>query len=81
MKKTVISFLFVSLLFLTSCVTTIDAYYSAKAGDYEVKTIYLVNKAEGSQEMDERIKKEHGRSSEAREIEKNIAKVKALGNL
>ena len=29
----------------------------------------------------ERIKKEHGRSNESREIEKYISKVKALGNL
>lgn len=43
---------------LTSCATTIDAFYSPQAAKFSVKSIYLVNKAEGSQEMDERIKKE-----------------------
>lgn len=38
--------------------TTIDTFYSSKAGQFALKSIYMVTKGEGSQEMDERIKKE-----------------------
>jgi hypothetical protein len=58
MKKT-LSTLFLGLsLLLTSCATTIDAYYSAHADQFALKSVYLVNKSAASDEMDERIKKE-----------------------
>ncbi len=58
MKKLIPLAFLGSLLFLTSCATTIDAFYSAHADQHSVKTIYLVNKSAASQEMDDRIKKE-----------------------
>ena len=51
-------FLLIVLFCLTGCMTTIDTFYSPKAGQFALKSVYLVNKGEGSKEMDERIKKE-----------------------
>ncbi len=47
----------ISSLFVCSCATTIDTYYSPKTLQMSVKTIYLVNKGGDSQDMDERIKR------------------------
>lgn len=58
MKKYLTLTLFSSLLFLTSCATSVDAHYSAHADEYAVKTIYLVSKSGVTSEMDERIRKE-----------------------
>ena len=58
MKTYILSALFLSTVFLTSCATSVDASYSARADRYEVKTIYLVNKSVESQQMDDRIRKE-----------------------
>jgi hypothetical protein len=58
MKNILISIFLGCSFFLTSCATTIDAFYSPQAAQFIVKSIYLVNKNEESKEMDERIKKE-----------------------
>lgn len=55
---------------------TTPIYLKKAAFAYELKNNYAE-----ALTIYERIKKEHGKSNEAREIEKNISKVKALGNL
>lgn len=55
---------------------TTPIYLKKAAFAYELKNNYTE-----ALNIYERIKKEHARSNEAREIEKYIAKVKALGNL
>lgn len=55
---------------------TTPIYLKKAAFAYELKNNYAE-----ALNIYERIKKEHGRSNEAREIEKYISKVKALGNL
>ncbi len=58
MKNILLPF-FIAMAFVCSgCVTTVDTFYAAKADQFNLKSIYLVNKAAGSQEMDDRIKRE-----------------------
>lgn len=58
MKKIVFLLLIFSTLFLTSCATSVDAFYAAGADKYEVKTVYLVAKSNPISEMDEAFRKD-----------------------
>jgi hypothetical protein len=57
MKTSLLSLVLLSGFFLSGCATTIDTYYSPQAKDFTIKSIYIVNKDMGSQEMDERLKR------------------------
>ena len=58
MKKIITLCLFSFSLLLSSCATTVDAFYSAHADQFSVKSVYLVSHAPESDEMDDRIKRE-----------------------
>lgn len=57
--KTILFFtLAFSTLLLTSCATTVDAFYSANAAKYEIKNVYLVAHSNPLSDMDEAIRKD-----------------------
>lgn len=58
MKTILLLALAISTLFFSGCSTTVDAFYTAGADKYEVKTVYLVAKSNPATDMDEAIRKD-----------------------
>jgi len=58
MKTILLLSLALSTLFLSSCATTVDAFYKADADNYEVKNIYFVAHSNPLSDMDEAIRKD-----------------------
>lgn len=57
--KTILFLVFIfSTSLFTGCATTVDAFYSANADKYEIKTVYLVAKSNPISDMDETIRKD-----------------------